>query len=245
MPILSAAITALPGPISINTVVPMNSAPKARTSASSAGSADEDSGMGSSFEPAAAITPVAPPSRARPKRTSPFDADTGTIGQTPPAWRERAMADLLALSTRIIDSGVVDEPVNRVTQELSEVGDGIAVVESFSHVVLFRTADGVVAFDTSGAMSGGACVESLRRWTGDPVSHVVYTHGHVDHVGGSGAFVADADAHGRPRPVFLAHENVPVRFDRYERTNGWNLAINQRQFGWLPRRSGLGIGAAG
>jgi alkyl sulfatase BDS1-like metallo-beta-lactamase superfamily hydrolase len=155
------------------------------------------------------------------------------------------MADLLALSARIIDSGVTDEPVNRVTQELSEVGDDLAVIESFSHVVLVRTADGLVAFDTSGAMTGEACVESLRRWTSDRVSHVVYTHGHVDHVGGSGAFVADADTHDRPRPVFLAHENVPVRFDRYERTNGWNLAINQRQFGWLPRRSGLGIGASG
>src|SRR3954452_16465217 len=77
MPILSAAMTALPGPISINTVVPMNSAPKARTSASSAGPADEDSGMGPSFEPAAAITPVAPPSRAPPKGASPLDDERG------------------------------------------------------------------------------------------------------------------------------------------------------------------------
>ena len=28
------------------------------------------------------------------------------------------MADLLALSSRVIDSGVVDEPVNRVTKRL-------------------------------------------------------------------------------------------------------------------------------
>jgi len=152
------------------------------------------------------------------------------------------LADLLALSSRIIDTGTVDEPVNRVTQELSEVGDGIAVVESFSHVVLFRTADGLVAFDTSGAMTGEGCVASIRGWTSDRVSHLVYTHGHVDHVGGSGAFVADAASRGEPRPKVLAHENVPARFDRYARTNGWNLAINQRQFGWLPQRSGLGIG---
>ena len=41
------------------------------------------------------------------------------------------MADLLSLSSRVIDSGVVDEPGNRVTNELSEVADGLAVVESF------------------------------------------------------------------------------------------------------------------
>jgi len=32
------------------------------------------------------------------------------------------MEDLLALSSRIIDSGVVDQPVNRTTQVLSELG---------------------------------------------------------------------------------------------------------------------------
>jgi len=152
------------------------------------------------------------------------------------------MADLLALSARIIDSGVADEPVNRVTQELSEVADGIVVVESFSHVVVLRTQGGLVAFDTSGAATGAACVESVRAWSREPFSHLVYTHGHVDHVGGSGAFIADATAAGAPRPSVVAHENVPARFERYVRTGGWNLAINERQFGWLPRQMGLGIG---
>jgi len=152
------------------------------------------------------------------------------------------VADLLALSARIIDTGQADEPVNRVTQELSEIADDIAVVESFSHVVLLRTGDGLVAFDSSGAATGAACVEAMRGWTDERVARVVYTHGHVDHVGGSGAFVADAERRGDPRPVFVAHENVPARFERYERTNGWNLAINQRQFGWLAGRGGLGIG---
>ncbi len=45
------------------------------------------------------------------------------------------MADLLGLSARIIDSGSADEAVNRVTQELSELADGVALVESFSHIV--------------------------------------------------------------------------------------------------------------
>ena len=95
------------------------------------------------------------------------------------------MADLLELSARIIDAGHADEPVNRVTQELSEVADDLAMIESFSHVVLLRTDGGLVAFDTSGAHTGAACVESLRGWSADPVSHLVYTHGHVDHVGGT------------------------------------------------------------
>jgi alkyl sulfatase BDS1-like metallo-beta-lactamase superfamily hydrolase len=152
------------------------------------------------------------------------------------------MADLLELSARIIDAGHADEPVNRVTQELSEVGDDLAVIESFSHVVLLRTDGGLVAFDTSGAHTGAACVESLRAWSSGPVSHLVYTHGHVDHVGGSGAFIADAEARGHARPQVVAHEAVSERFERYRRTNGWNLSINQRQFGWLAPSGNLGIG---
>lgn len=151
------------------------------------------------------------------------------------------MADLLNLSARIIDSGTADEPVNRITQELSEVADGIAVVESFSHVVAVRTGAGLVAFDASGAFTGAAVVDALRGWSADPVDTLVYTHGHVDHVGGSPAFLADAERRGHRRPVVVAHEQVPARLARYRATNGWNLAINARQFGWL-RSPALAIG---
>lgn len=141
------------------------------------------------------------------------------------------MADLLALSTRIIDDGRADEPVNRITQELSEVADGIAMIESFSHVVILSTDDGLVCFDASGAAAAPKVIKSLRAWSDAPVRSLVYTHGHIDHVGGSGAFIADARANGRPDPTVIAHENVPVRMDRYDRTNGYNVTINRRQFG--------------
>ncbi len=143
------------------------------------------------------------------------------------------MADLLSLSARIIDSGVVDEPVNRVTQEVSEVADGIAVVESFSHCVALSTPDGLVAFDSSSPFTGTRVVSSLRTWSPQPVRTLVYTHGHLDHVGGSPAFMADAEAGGHPRPEVVAHWRVHRRLDRYRRTDGWNRIINDRQFGWL------------
>ncbi len=134
------------------------------------------------------------------------------------------MADLLALSSRIIDSGLTDQPVNRVTNELGEVADGIAMVESFSHCVALRTAEGLVCFDASGVATGQAVRDALRGWATDRVSHLVYTHGHADHVGGSTFFRDD-------EPVVVGHENVAVRLDRYDFTNNWNLIINNRQFG--------------
>lgn len=143
------------------------------------------------------------------------------------------MADLIALSTKVVDSGRADEPVNRTTGELSEIADGLAMVESFSHVVTWNSGDGIVCFDTSHVNTGQQVVDSIRKWSHDPFNALVYTHGHADHVGGSVAFGANAAALGHKAPRVIGHKNVQRRFDRYRYTNDWNVAINARQFGGI------------
>jgi alkyl sulfatase BDS1-like metallo-beta-lactamase superfamily hydrolase len=154
------------------------------------------------------------------------------------------MADLIGMSSAIIDGAASAEgigPINRINHQLSEIGEGIAMVEAFSHCVLFATDDGLVAFDTSGPAGGPRVVEAVRGWRPDRFNTVVYTHGHIDHVGGAGAFVADAEDRRQPRPRIAGHENVPKRFDRYNLTDGYNKIINERQFGQF-RRAGYSIG---
>ena len=46
--------------------------------------------------------------------------------------------DLVSLSTRIIDEGAPIFPV-RINQELSEIADGVMLVESFSNVAAITT----------------------------------------------------------------------------------------------------------
>jgi alkyl sulfatase BDS1-like metallo-beta-lactamase superfamily hydrolase len=145
------------------------------------------------------------------------------------------MADLLTISSRIIDSGHVDQMINRVNNELSEIGDGVAMVESFSHCVALDTDDGLVCFDASGVLTGEAVRAALRGWSTKRVSHLVYTHGHADHVGGSTFFRDD-------KPVVIGHENVDRRLDRYAYTNNWNLIINNRQFGGISGDLNLTVG---
>ncbi|MCB1261323.1 MAG: MBL fold metallo-hydrolase [Acidimicrobiales bacterium] len=140
------------------------------------------------------------------------------------------MADLLAQSARIVDTGTFDPGFNPMAAELHELADGVAMVDAFSHVVALDGGDGLVLFDVSHAMFGPRVVEALRAWRTDPVHTIVYTHGHLDHVGGAAAVIADNEGRG-PRPAVVAHANVPVRFDRYVRTAGHNAAINARQFG--------------
>ncbi len=149
------------------------------------------------------------------------------------------MADLLALSTAVIDGTKSEEdvgPMNRINFELSVIADRIAMVEAFSHSVVFDTDDGLVAFDTSGVQGGDRVVNAIRGWKKAPFNSLVYTHGHVDHVGGCGAFLSEAEAANQPRPKIVGHTNVARRFDRYNFTNGYNMVINQRQFGQFSRR---------
>ena len=143
------------------------------------------------------------------------------------------MSDLLALSARFIDEGQDDGPrsSNRITTELSEVADGIAVIEAFSHVVAFDTDEGLVLFDTSLENFAERIVKSLRAWSRKPVHTIAYTHGHVDHVGGAQALLDEARSERARRPRVVGHENVAHRFERYELTSGYNGVINARQFG--------------
>src|SRR4029079_10776892 len=104
-------------------------------------------------------------SRSTPLPTSPTIRATWLAEY---GWR---VADLLDISSRIIDSGVVDQPVNRVTNELSELASDLAIVESFSHGVAFDSGDGLVCFDSSGVHTGEAVVAALKAWRPDRVGH--------------------------------------------------------------------------
>lgn len=115
--------------------------------------------------------------------------------------------------------------------DLGEVADGVAVVPSFSNLLPLRTDDGLVVIDTSHELSAPAAIDQLRTWSGDRVHSIVYTHGHVDHVGGAPLLEAEAAERGDPAIHVVAHEAVDPRFDRYAETNGYNAVINQRQFG--------------
>ena len=157
------------------------------------------------------------------------------------------MADLIALSNAVIDEGKGADavgPINRINHQLSVIADGVAVVEAFSHCVLFDTDDGLIAFDTSNEQGGKKVVDAVRGWRTRRFNTVVYTHGHADHVGGACAFVADADRAGHPALRIVGHENVPKRFDRYNLTNGYNQIINERQFGQFRKR-GYDVSAGG
>jgi alkyl sulfatase BDS1-like metallo-beta-lactamase superfamily hydrolase len=113
---------------------------------------------------------------------------------------------------------------------IEAVGDRVALAEAFSNVVAFDTDDGLVVFDVSHSLFAPSVIEALRAWSNAAVHTAVYTHGHTDHVTGAQAFDAEAASRGDAKIRYVGHEAVAARFDRYQRTAGYNGVINMRQF---------------
>jgi alkyl sulfatase BDS1-like metallo-beta-lactamase superfamily hydrolase len=110
----------------------------------------------------------------------------------------------------------------------------VAQFHGFCNVGFVWGGGEALVVDTSNPRTGTAAAKALGETTGEPLSTIVYTHGHVDHVGGAPAFLAGAEATGAPRPTVWGQENLPERLDRYGATWGWNNEVNRRQFR-LPR----------
>lgn len=143
--------------------------------------------------------------------------------------------DLLEVSDKILTGKLSIEehsPLSlRGGTTLSELGDGLAFIESFGNVTALLAGASLVLIDAGGVLHAKEVHGQIRRWTDAPLHTAVYTHGHVDHVFSVPLFEAELQAGSNvPAPRVVAHENVPRRFDRYKLTHGYNGRINQRQF---------------
>jgi alkyl sulfatase BDS1-like metallo-beta-lactamase superfamily hydrolase len=109
---------------------------------------------------------------------------------------------------------------------------GLAMFHGFANVAFAYGRGEMIAIDTSSRQMGELAVAAIRKVTDEPVTLIVYTHGHADHAFGTAAFNRDAALRGYPRARIWAHEEVARRFRRYARTEGWQAHINRLQFGF-------------
>jgi len=110
-------------------------------------------------------------------------------------------------------------------------GGGLHILQLFANICIIETDEGVVLFDLGLPIDGHRIVKELRSITDLPVRYMVYGHGHADHAFGTRAVLEDASERGYPKPVIVAHENLPKRFDRYQRMLPYHEHINRIQFG--------------
>lgn len=112
-----------------------------------------------------------------------------------------------------------------------EVSPGTFFIPAFANSAALSTPEGILLVDCGLQIAGEGIRQRLRALTEAPVAAVVFTHGHVDHAFGIGAFDEEAEAAGRARPRRYAHRMVNDRFQRYARTRAINEHINRTQFG--------------
>ncbi|WP_197488045.1 alkyl sulfatase dimerization domain-containing protein [Rhodococcus sp. LB1] len=128
-------------------------------------------------------------------------------------------------------TGGTDHPVHSTVEQSQEIADRIWVFEGMSSIAAIDTGAGLLILDAGGQPDSPEFLNQLREWRPDTeVSAVVLSHHHIDHIFGTLTLDAEAESMGRPKPVVYAHENLPKNFNRYVKTQGWNTAVNQRQF---------------
>jgi alkyl sulfatase BDS1-like metallo-beta-lactamase superfamily hydrolase len=144
------------------------------------------------------------------------------------------MADLLEIAEQLWNGeGSTDVGGHHpVTQDLglAEVTHRTAFSASFGNICAFDTDEGLLLVDTGNQVMAAGNHERIRGWNTERLGTVVYTHGHIDHVFGMAPFEEEASTNGWEAPHVVAHELVPLRFERYVLTAGYNGVINQRQF---------------
>jgi len=99
----------------------------------------------------------------------------------------------------------------------------------FSNSIIRETNEGLLIIDPGAIFDVHTKYQALRKVTDKKVNTVIFTHGHVDHIG-IVPYLEECKDKNWPVPRVIAHEAIVNRFNRYKLTNSWNGAINLRQF---------------
>ena len=123
-----------------------------------------------------------------------------------------------------------ENPFDPLMGQLEVIEPGLAMFHGFANVAFAYGRGDMIAVDASSRQMGAMAIAAIRKVTDEPITLIVYTHGHADHAFGTAAFIKDAATRGYPRPRIWAHEDVTGRFRRYALTEAWQGHINQLQF---------------
>jgi len=118
-----------------------------------------------------------------------------------------------------------------------EVTPGVWVLAAQGNAFAVETPDGVVLVDTGpGGRKTEEMIVELRTRTDAPVWAICYSHGHFGYNFGVPQWLAHNDARGDAAPRLIAHRNLPLRYERYRETEGFQMILNEMQFPGITKR---------
>lgn len=89
---------------------------------------------------------------------------------------------------------------------VEEIKDGLYWVTNGTYQAMFlTTGEGVIAVDAPPSI-GENYLKAIAEVTDEPVTHVIYSHSHADHIAGASMFPQDA--------VYIAHEDTATQIAR-------------------------------
>ena len=154
-----------------------------------------------------------------------------------------------------INEGLSEEHKNEFRRDIIEVTEGVysAIGFGLANSIMIETSDGLVIVDTLGSEERATEVlEEFRKISSKPIKGIIYTHNHLDHIGGTTIFAQEGE------PEIYAQENIlynidnisttirPIIFERSARQFGIPLSedkiVHQGIGGFLEINAGSTIG---
>lgn len=118
------------------------------------------------------------------------------------------------------------------TRQIIKVTDAVYVAtggQSLGNAIMVIAPDGLIIVDTADSHeSASLMLEDFRNITSAPVKAIIYTHHHMDHVGGATAFVENSTA----PPDIWAYKGLPKALEEYfTYASAARFTRTMRQFG--------------
>ena len=145
------------------------------------------------------------------------------------------MSDLNELSELawkgLLDTKFEHHPVHSFYEGSTEIKSNLLAMKGIGGFFAIDTGDGLVMIDAGSQLDIETGYNEIKKWRPkDFLKAAIFTHHHVDHIFAIEKFDEECKINNQPLPKVYAHELTPDHFDRYKLTNGWNTAINRRQF---------------
>jgi uncharacterized sulfatase len=119
----------------------------------------------------------------------------------------------------------------------TEVTPGVWLLPAQGNGFAVETPEGVLLVDTGpGGGETDAMIAALRTRTDAPVAAICYSHGHFGYNFGVPQWLDHAAERGDATPRLIAHRNVPVRYNRYRETDGYQAILIEMQFPGIAGR---------
>ena len=94
---------------------------------------------------------------------------------------------------------------------VEEISDGLYwVTEGMYQVMFLTTGKGVIVVDAPPSM-GESVLKAIAEVTEEPITHVIYSHSHADHIASASMYPSDA--------IYIAHEETAAQLAR-QNTSG-------------------------